>query len=213
MSHVPQILVIVVCLVVAQLIVLRVGSEMTPASAELPQQPLSELPMQLEYWRGADTPLDERLTRGSGAEVMVNRVYENSRGESVLVNCGIWTTYETVIPHSPEACYPAAGWEILDSRDLPLLSEQDTTIQARWLLCQRDAERIALLFFCHLGDRVVIDHGSVRRLKQELRGTPDAQLPPAIKVTLQTSFDSPAAAESRLLEVGRLVFAETSQLK
>jgi hypothetical protein len=78
--------------------------------------PLNELPKVLGSWReleGTDSQLDPLTARVAGASDHIIRVYSDLRtGEtvSILVLYGL---ADSVFAHTPDACYPAAGFRAM----------------------------------------------------------------------------------------------------
>jgi len=73
--------------------------------------PLADLPMDLGAWKGRETTMDPRIVRSSGSTDIVTRRYVDQAtgvGLDVVVLYG--PTSEMFI-HTPELCYPAAGYE------------------------------------------------------------------------------------------------------
>jgi EpsI family protein len=183
-----------------------------PGDPSPPRRKLTELPHELGPWMGVDAPMPETFERATGAMEMVNRTYAAPAGENVLLNCGVWIDYSTVLPHSPEACYPAAGWEVLDKRSIEVACPDGPSAFARLLILRRDAEELAVVYWCHLGDAIVVDHAPVRELRQRLRGTGE-RLPAAVKVTLQMPLSTWTNAEQSVSRLAGLVMAETAKIR
>ncbi|MEX0937909.1 MAG: exosortase-associated EpsI family protein [Pirellulales bacterium] len=71
---------------------------------------LGEVPMQIGTWQGEDQAQDERVLRSAGAVGSVSRVYTNTRTSeqvSAFIVCG---HSRDVAGHTPEECYPGAGF-------------------------------------------------------------------------------------------------------
>ncbi len=76
-------------------------------------QRLSKVPMQFGEWTGeALEGLDKSTMEVAGAQGCISRVYRNPQGESVsvFILCG---RPRDMMSHSPDKCYPAAGFETL----------------------------------------------------------------------------------------------------
>ena len=77
-------------------------------------QPAFEaVPAEIGEWKGTDArATDEKLLEAAGAEGELVRTYENANGEQVRVSiiCG---RLQDVTYHTPDRCYPAAGFEML----------------------------------------------------------------------------------------------------
>ncbi len=73
---------------------------------------LKEIPMSVGEWQGEDEPqTDERILRLSGAAGQMDRTYRNAAGEEVRVML-MCARFRDVFYHTPERCYPAAGFEM-----------------------------------------------------------------------------------------------------
>jgi hypothetical protein len=75
--------------------------------------PLADLPMTIGSWEGRDEAMDPKIVRITGGTDLVTRRYVDRRtgvGLDVLVLYG--PTFD-VSPHTPEVCYPAAGFEAI----------------------------------------------------------------------------------------------------
>ena len=70
--------------------------------------------MTLGTWRGESVALDPKIARGAGATDIITRRYVDQRtgaAVDVIVLYGIPTE---VYQHSPEVCYPSAGFERIE---------------------------------------------------------------------------------------------------
>jgi EpsI family protein len=128
---------------------------------------------------------------------MVNRVYTNLLGDTVTANVGIWTDYNRGIPHGPQECYPSAGWEISNRREKVIPVRNHEPMQVKQFVFQRGTSRIAVVYWVQLGDEIVTESEGIRQLRQRLRRT-GGNLPPLVKVMLQTDARDVDAAEARL---------------
>jgi EpsI family protein len=180
----------------AQLTVLSIHSGMDPKPAALPQIGPETLPEVVGDYSGKDKPIDERVVAASNAEAMLNREYTNRLGDSVIVNVGIWTQYSG-IPHKPEECYPSAGWEIASRRLQTISVSGRKPIEFKQYVFQRGTDRIAVAYWVHVGKSTINDGEGMRRLRQHLRMSGE-NLPPLIKVMLQSNAQDMAQAEARL---------------
>ena len=97
--------------------------------------PLKELPMVLGSWRaleGVETTLDPEIARVAGSSDHVLRTYvDDKTGEraTVLVLYGPATL---VWGHTPEACYPAVGFQpLVAPRNAPIALSNGTTVPFR----------------------------------------------------------------------------------
>jgi hypothetical protein len=86
--------------------------------------PLADLPMKLGSWEGRAATMDPRIVRITGSTDLVSRRYVDRRtgvGLDVIVLYG--PTAE-MLSHTPEICYPSAGFE-----PLPGLSERPIAVE------------------------------------------------------------------------------------
>jgi Protein of unknown function (DUF3485) len=102
---------------------------------EKPPFPLKEFPKTLGDWReveGTEITLDPQVARIAGSTDHLTRTYVNEKnGERVSVMILYGLAY-LVWPHTPNACYPAAGFKsVPPSRDVEI-DVPETTIKARF---------------------------------------------------------------------------------
>jgi EpsI family protein len=71
---------------------------------------LAEIPTTLGPWKGKDTALDPLIARATGADQIVTRRYVNQdTGAAIDLIMEYGPAVEMYV-HSPEVCYPAAGY-------------------------------------------------------------------------------------------------------
>jgi EpsI family protein len=75
-----------------------------------PPFPLAELPMNLGDWEGTSEELDPQIARNTGCTDYVFRTYQNRQTGSRVGVIVLYGPGEEVYIHSPETCYPAAGY-------------------------------------------------------------------------------------------------------
>lgn len=72
---------------------------------------MAKVPMDVGNWKGKVSPdADARTREVAGIRASVSRSYTNPKGETVVVNlvCG---KVNDMFYHTPDRCYPAAGFE------------------------------------------------------------------------------------------------------
>jgi hypothetical protein len=75
---------------------------------------LHQVPLKIGEWEGKDIgESSERIKEISGAQGEFNRVYRNAAGEEVRVML-MCARFRDIFYHSPDLCYPAAGFEMLN---------------------------------------------------------------------------------------------------
>jgi Protein of unknown function (DUF3485) len=75
--------------------------------------PLADLPMDFDAWKGRATTMDPRIVRGSGSTDIVTRHYVNERTGVGLDVVILYGPTSDMFIHTPELCYPAAGYDPL----------------------------------------------------------------------------------------------------
>ena len=76
--------------------------------------PLKELPMILGSWQaieGSDSQLDPETARITGSSDHVIRLYTDLKTGTMVSILVLYGLADSVFAHSPEACYPAAGYQ------------------------------------------------------------------------------------------------------
>ena len=87
---------------------------------------LDRLPMEIGDWRGRRQTVDRRELTAAGLDGLVMRQYENrrtGRTTSMVLVCG---RPGPVSVHTPEICYPGAGFEMAQSRPVKFSVNPDS---------------------------------------------------------------------------------------
>ena len=90
-----------------------------------------------------------------------------------------------------------AGWEIASRGLKTIIGPAGDKVQIEQFVFQRGTSRIVVAFWAHLGNEIIHDSESIRRMRQRLRLT-HAKLPPLVKVMLQTDAQDIAQGELRM---------------
>ena len=73
---------------------------------------LQEIPMEFGEWKGKDeASSDEKTLKVAGAEGELVRTYRNGNNEEVKISI-ICARLQDIFYHTPDRCYPAAGFEM-----------------------------------------------------------------------------------------------------
>ena len=109
---------------------------------------LTELPAAFGDWRSRDIPMPPSVAKVLGADVTLQRVYENSSRQQVELFLAYFSRQAVNSQiHSPKHCLPGAGWTIVSTEpaqvDLPGRSQPAT----RMLLQQEGASEEMLYWF------------------------------------------------------------------
>lgn len=82
--------------------------------------PLAALPLAVGPWLGADVSMTSAEVTLLRADQHVQRVYTRPPGEPIWLYVGYYGTERGGLPeHTPEVCFEAAGWRILEERRVP----------------------------------------------------------------------------------------------
>jgi len=96
----------------------------SPEMLIYPQQ-LHEVPLTVGEWEGIDIgESDDRTKEISGSRGEFNRVYKNASGEEVNVML-MCAHFRDIFSHTPEICYPAAGFEILNPPEQVVIDDSE----------------------------------------------------------------------------------------
>jgi EpsI family protein len=91
-----------------------------PALVPSPQT-LAELPFELGSYRGVDSPVGQNVEDMLRADFNVQREYLHPLGQVVWVYVGYYGTERGGTPeHTPQACYAAHGWQILEEETVSI---------------------------------------------------------------------------------------------
>jgi hypothetical protein len=71
---------------------------------------LDEIPLTLCDWAGERSEMDERIVRATGSDELITRRYVDGRTGVVLDVIVLYGPTSEIFIHSPEVCYPKAGF-------------------------------------------------------------------------------------------------------
>lgn len=166
--------------------------------------PLAALPLEVGPWQGRDIPLEDAVERILQADHHVQRVYarENS-GEIVWLYIGYYGTHRGGRPeHTPEVCYPSAGWSV-EARESPGLGARDDDGSVMLLVAQDGRRRLVEYWYrsplaARRAHRLDL---SLDQLRGRLRGgRADGAL---VRLSTPVVAGGEAAAAARLADLGR----------
>jgi uncharacterized protein DUF3485 len=96
---------------------------------QLLSEQLTSVPMQIGEWEGQDgEKSNDKILKISGAEGELVRIYRNANGEEVRVSI-ICARLMDIFLHSPDRCYPAAGFEMQGSPEPVVIEIGDSTAE------------------------------------------------------------------------------------
>lgn len=157
-----------------------------PILTSVPSRDFQELPMQLGPWRGEDQKTDPELMNIDHSYASVRRVYRNPRDDSVQLYGAVFTDIsDSVAPHPPDFCFPAAGYEVVDTSDIRIPVEKGTDFSARLLMLRRDGRTEFALFWFQVPGTTYVESYGHRKQFWSYRGQ-DTK-PAVVKILLQAS--------------------------
>jgi EpsI family protein len=197
MNLTSRLIIAAAILITAQAGIVVIHRGFDPKPSAMPKVGIDTLPKNVGDFVGLDEPLDVRTVAATSCDAMLNRVYRNRLGDTVVVNVGVWTDYELGIPHAPELCYPSAGWDFISRQEVDVPLEGDRHVNTKQFVFQRNTEQIAVDYWVHLGDQTISDAEGIRTMRHRLR-TSGGSLPPLVKVMLHTNARDPVQAQALL---------------
>jgi EpsI family protein len=84
--------------------------------------PLEEIPLTIGEWQGRTTELDEQIARLTGASQVITRRYVNQNTGVSLDVILLFGRAVDMYLHSPEICYPAAGFALSGGPDFKTIA-------------------------------------------------------------------------------------------
>lgn len=96
---------------------------MLEAGRRVTRLDLETVPNTLGPWRGQAFSIDEQIARGTGADQIVTRRYVNENTGATVELILLYGPAGEMFIHSPEVCYPSAGYDLVAG---PRLKEVDT---------------------------------------------------------------------------------------
>lgn len=186
-------------LVAVQLGALYVHSGYARAVVVPSRVDFASLPTEFFGWRGETVPSDAQITRSTGADFVVDRVYRRAGQPEVHLHCGIWNDPDSRAPHLPQSCYKESGWALLKSERVQL-NKNEAAPTIGWLATwQRDSNEIRTLHWYLRGDASFFDWDGGCEAYRQLWGR--TEWPAIEKVLLQTENDDPDRSRDRLLDL------------
>jgi EpsI family protein len=164
--------------------------------------PLAELPREIAGWRAsADVPLETDVERMLRADFNLQRIYELRGVEPVGLYVGYYGTERGGRPeHTPDVCYPTAGFAIVDRQIVSI--DRKRGLRAIEFLVEREGRRQLVQFWYRsyrstglLGPGGQIWDRLVGRL---VRGRSDGAL---VRVTTPLLPGDESGARSRLAQL------------
>lgn len=179
------------------------GMPTEPAPLEMKVQ---DLPMTLGQWKGEAVELDPEMFQNMGAEMAMDRVYRDRRGQAVSVHLAVYQAHHGLqgMPHMPDECYSTSGWHLGDPKFISIEQAGTSAATAKLLTGQRNYESVCVLYWYQIDGHVYSTLARMRQLSLGLRGRPTR--PPVVKVMLQTSASDLESAGKILMPLANEIF-------
>ena len=183
-----------------------------PTELAHPRLRMDQMPKTFESWTcgDIDTKLDPRVFEAIGAEMVINRRYQQ-RQSVVDVHSAVFLRYGVRTLHPPELCYQGIGYMLANMETVQIAEDSRGGHAASLLSLDKDGTRVYCLYWYQVGDSTFWDGDGQRRVVQSFRG--QTVWPPMIKVMLQTTANSPEEATMRLKSLAALVYPWTRDFR
>jgi EpsI family protein len=161
------------------------------------------LPVSLLGYTGTEIDPDPNQWGRLQPESQIDRRYLRPTGEKVDLHA-IWTS-DYVKLHFPEQCYRESGWTETNRQQISLTIPGREPVPANLLTFEQGGQRIQVLYWLQLGDRIILSRGEHRlALQAECWGK--KEWPPLVKVMLTSPAANPVLAQERLEKMGAEVY-------
>jgi EpsI family protein len=118
-------------------------------------QPLATIADRIGEWVGTDDPpLPDRVTGSLAATSYLSRTYRNGSKEMNLFIAFYANQRAGESMHSPKYCMPGGGWELMDSGNTAVLSN-NRRIDVNNYMLYRNGDRMRMLYWYQGPHRVV----------------------------------------------------------
>ena len=109
---------------------------------------LRQLPPELAGWQAVDIPMEQDVADMLRADENVQRAYIHPQGYVVFVYVGYYGTARGGTPeHTPEMCYPAQGWSIVERDSVSSEIGGEGGFAAREFVVEKDGQRHLVHFW------------------------------------------------------------------
>lgn len=182
--------------------VVAVRAKYEPRLIRAPRAPMTDLPLTLGNWQAdpqtaGDIGVDEKLFEAIGAQDVVTRNYTHPEGWTCSVHMAAWHETDEWLPHSPEICYPGAGYTLRNRSDDALLNHPSERFRECEFVMPGSGFTASAIYWYQMGERTYFNRDGSRPVRQSFWGT--AERPPLVKVLIQCS-DPESAERDRCLK-------------
>jgi len=130
------------------------------------QKNLDKFPLNINDYQGIDIPLTESVYKELNPDIYIYRHYlpKFNNHPSILLYIGYYGTAKGGrTGHNPHACYPSAGWAILDLKKV-ILFISGKKVSINQIFIQKNEERRVVLYWYQSEGNKILDTG----IKQNL---------------------------------------------
>lgn len=169
------------------------------------------IPNSFGHWRELPTsalvvPEEEGSLASRLYDQRVGRIYANPDNDAAMLLIAYGGTQSDSLQlHRPEVCYPAFGFEIRQTANVPIALAPGVEIPGRSLAAVSTARTEQILYWTRIGEYLPVDGADQRwaRLRSEMAGT----IPDGVLVRISSVGTDPA----RGLELNRRLAADLMQ--
>ena len=160
--------------------------ELRPALRVEPSR-LSTLPLRLDAWLGYPIPVEEAVERILEADYNLQRAYQRREdGALVWLYVGYYGTRRGGRPeHTPDQCYPSAGWRIETQRSVSI--DPARGLRANEYVVSRESEQ-HVVYFWYRSHRATGMLGALDTSLDRIRGRFDGGRADGALVRISTPF-------------------------
>jgi hypothetical protein len=136
------------------------------------------MPFYLGSWEGENgAPIDPKLLALIGADVIVDRKYQNPDHDVILSHRALFSDWEVGFHHDPMKVYREAGWR-LDNRIIETIPINDIknihVSMSRW---EKDRDKILVLNWYQIDEKIILRYSELKKLANQ---NPDKKLVPRL---------------------------------
>lgn len=124
---------------------------------ELKAEPesLALLPQQLGGFEGTDLPIEATVESMLRADFNIQRAYVHSFGDVVWLYLGYYSTERGGTPeHTPDVCYWANGWQVVQDRRVAILGSEEPRAR-EFIVEQAGHQRLVLFWYRSYRNEVI----------------------------------------------------------
>lgn len=132
--------------------------------------PLKELPLSLGSWQGEDASLDPQIARKAGASDAISRRYVHQTTGATVELIVLYGPAVELFFHTPEVCYPAAGYTQRDGPDQRLIGSGGVVAPFRSLVFvkgqEAEADRVEVYYSWRYQGRWTPELGTFKQFER-----------------------------------------------